>query len=107
MSVIETNVENFENDVLNAGGNVLVDFWAPWCGPCQAIAPILDEVAKEKTDLKIVKVNVDNNGELAVKYGVRGIPTMIMFNGGEILANKVGAAGKEDLLSWIDESLND
>lgn len=90
--------ENFEQDVLKAEGFVLVDFWAPWCGPCKMLGPVLEELAEELKDrVQIVKLNVDENRNLAVKYEVMGIPTMIIFNNGVVVESIVGFSGKETL----------
>ena len=97
---------SFESDVLNAEAPVLVDFWAEWCPPCHAIAPALDELATELDGkVTIAKLNVDENPEAAIRYGVRSIPTMIMFKGGEATAIQVGAAPKSRLLDWIERSI--
>ena len=93
----------FDKDVLAASGLVLVDFWAEWCGPCKQIGPVLDELANEmKGKIEIAKVNIDENPETPQKYGVRGIPTMIIFKNGQPLATKVGAMPKSKLVEWID-----
>lgn len=95
----------FENDVINSDTPVVVDFWAEWCGPCKMIGPSLEELSDEMGDkVKIVKLNIDENNETAIKYGVRSIPTLIMFKGGEAVDMKVGAAPKGDLNKWISQS---
>ena len=97
---------SFEADVIKSEKPVLVDFWAEWCGPCVQIAPELEELANEyKDSLTVVKVNIDENPETPAKYGVRGIPTLILFKDGEIAATKVGAAPKRQLSEWISTSL--
>ena len=97
---------SFEADVIKSEKPVLVDFWAEWCGPCVQIAPALEELANEyKESLTVVKVNIDENPETPAKYGVRGIPTLILFKDGEIAATKVGAAPKRQLSEWISTSL--
>ena len=96
----------FEADVLNSSVPVLVDFWAAWCGPCKMIAPVLDDIAPEyQGKLKIVKVNVDDNQAVPSEYGVRGIPTLMIFKNGENVATKVGALAKGQLLAFIDASI--
>ena len=105
--VININEDHtFEVAVLENKGLVLVDFWAPWCGPCKAISPVLDHLAKEITDVSIVKVNVDDHAELASKYGVRGIPTLILFKAGEIEETKVGSQNKAQLEAWLNNAVN-
>lgn len=104
--IITINDDSFENDVLKSELPVLVDFWAEWCGPCKMIAPILDEVAKEYDGkLTITKMNVDQNNATPAKFGVRGIPTLLMFKAGELIATKVGALSKPQLQAFIDEQI--
>ena len=106
MPTIKTNDGDFNNDVLNSDKPVLVDFWAEWCGPCKAIGPALEEIAGEKLDsLSIVKLNIDENPLTPQKYNVRGIPTLLLFKNGEVIAEKMGALPKSQLESWIDQSV--
>lgn len=96
----------FETEVLQAGLPVLVDYWAEWCGPCKMIAPLLDELAEEYAEkIKIVKLNIDDNPETPPKYGIRSIPTLMMFKNGEVEATHVGAASKSQLADFIDTNL--
>jgi thioredoxin 1 len=98
---------SFQDDVLGSDKPVLVDFWAEWCGPCRMIAPALEEIGAEMADrVTVVKLNIDDNPTAPAKYGVRGIPTMILFNGGAVAATKVGAAPKTQLQSWLEQVLN-
>ncbi|MFL2847975.1 MAG: thioredoxin [Coraliomargaritaceae bacterium] len=101
-NITELDQSNFEAFIASTNGSVLVDFWAPWCGPCKAIAPILEELATELSDtVKIGKVNVDNNSELASKYEVRAIPTIKIFKDGKVADTVVGLSSKEDLTSRL------
>ena len=97
---------SFEADVLQTGTTVLVDYWAEWCGPCKMIAPILDEVASAyQGKLQVAKMNVDENREVPAKFGIRGIPTLMLFKDGELVATKVGALSKAQLTAFIDQQL--
>ena len=102
-NLVEITNENFETEVLKSDKPVIVDFWAEWCGPCKALAPILEEISSEvETKAKVVKVNVDQAGELAQQYGIRGIPTLIFFKGGEVKSTLVGNQPKAEILKNIN-----
>ena len=106
MSIKQVSNDSFEVDVLKAETPVLVDYWAEWCGPCKMIAPILDEVSKAYDGrLQIAKMNVDENRDVPAKFGIRGIPTLMLFKGGQLAATKVGALSKSQLTSFIDGHL--
>ena len=101
MAVIELTKENFEREVLNSDKTVLVDFWASWCGPCRMLSPVVDEIAEERTDIKVGKVNVDDEEELAMRYGIMSIPTLIVFRGGEVKAQTMGVQPKAAILDML------
>jgi len=100
----ETSDTSFNNDVINSANLVLVDFWAPWCGPCRQLSPTIDDISNQYVDkLKVYKCNVDENPETPSKYGVRGIPCLMLFKDGQLLDTKVGASPKPILLEWINK----
>jgi thioredoxin 1 len=101
--IVHISDTSFNQDVLEADGPVLVDFWAEWCGPCKMIAPVLEELADDYDGkLKVCKLDIDANTQTAPKYGIRGIPTLIVFNNGEVVGTKVGALSKSQLSAFID-----
>lgn len=104
--IVQLSDESFESDVLNSDKPVLVDFWAEWCGPCKMIAPILDDIANEFGDrITVGKLNVDHNNQTPPKYGIRGIPTLLLFKNGELAGTKVGALSKAQLTEFIEQNL--
>jgi len=104
--IVHITDDSFEDDVLNAEHPVLVDYWAEWCGPCKVIAPILGEIAEEYAGkLQVAKLNIDENPATPPKYGIRGIPTLMLFKGGNVEATKVGALSKSQLSAFLDSNL--
>ena len=104
--IVHISDESFEEEVLQSERPVLIDYWAEWCGPCKIIAPVLDEIATEYFDrLKVVKLNIDDNPQTPPKYGIRGIPTLMVFKNGQVEATKVGAVSKAQLTAFLDDSL--
>lgn len=101
MAAIFVSNENFENEVLKSDVPVLVDFWAPWCGPCMMLGPIIEDIAEENADIKVCKVNVDENPDLAVEYKIMNIPTIVAFKNGEIYKKSVGIISKSEILELV------
>lgn len=105
MSSQHVNDQNFETEVLKSSEPVLVDFWAEWCGPCKMMSPIVDEVAGELSGkVKVVKINIDENPNVPTRYGIRGIPTFMVFRDGQLVETKVGGMSKSQLSSWIEKT---
>jgi len=105
-NVIEFNDQNFDSEVLESKTPVLVDFWAVWCGPCKAIAPIIEEIANDfNGKVSVGKVDVDNNNQVAMKYGIRSIPTLLLFKNGEVVDQVIGNVGKESIESMLSKAL--
>ena len=106
MATVSVTDDNFDTEVLKSTKPIVVDFWAEWCGPCKQIGPTLEEISNEMKDqVTIAKHNIDNEPNTPTKYGVRGIPTMLLFSGGELKATKVGATPKSDIVAWIKENI--
>lgn len=106
MSIEAINDTNFEAEVINADGPVLVDFWAEWCGPCRALLPVVEEIAGEMQEkVKIVKVNIDEAPQTPGKFGLRGVPTLMIFKEGKVVDTRVGGLPKAQLISWIEGNL--
>lgn len=102
MAALKITKENFEKEVLQSEKPVLLDFWAPWCGPCQMVGPVIDEIANEATQAKVGKVNVDEQGELAKQFKIMSIPALIVIKNGEVVKNAVGAKSKEEIMAMLD-----
>ena len=102
MAALKITKDNFQTEVLEANGTVLVDFWASWCGPCKMIGPIIDQIADERGDVKVCKINVDDEPELAAKFRVMSIPTLLVFKGGEVVNQSMGAKPKTAILAMLD-----
>ena len=103
---VNVSDNSFEGEVLNAEGPVMVDFWAEWCGPCKAMSPLVDELAGEMGEkIKVVKINIDESPEAPSKYGVRGIPTFMIFKGGQVVDTRVGGMSKSALTEWVESVL--
>lgn len=102
MAVINITLENFEAEVIKSEKTVLVDFWAPWCGPCRMLSPVVDEIGEERTDIKVGKVNVDEQEELAMRFGIMSIPTLIVFKNGEPVKKTMGVQPKAAILGLLE-----
>lgn len=102
MATITINKDNYENEVLSSDKPVLIDFWAPWCGPCQMLGPIVEAIAEENSHIKVCKINIDENSDLASQFKIMSIPTLVVMKGGEVYKKTVGVQSKSEILSLID-----
>lgn len=103
IKVEEILADDFSQEVEQAEGKVLIDFYAPWCAPCKMLAPVIEQIAQENTDIKVIKINADNSQELMAKFGIRGIPTLLLMNNGELVATQVGAASVSQVKKFIHQ----
>ena len=101
MAAININSNNFQNEIMNSDKKVLLDFWAPWCGPCRQVVPLVEQIAEERPDIKVGKINVDENPELAVQFGVMSIPTLVVMENGRIINQAKGARPKKAILNML------
>ena len=101
MSAVHINKQNFQEEVIQSDKPVLLDFWAPWCGPCRMVSPILDEIARERSDIKVAKINVDEEGELAMQFRVMSIPTLVVMKNGQVVSQSAGARPKSQILAML------
>ena len=101
MSAVHINKQNFQEEVIQSDKPVLLDFWAPWCGPCRMVGPILDEIARERSDIKVAKINVDEEGELAMQFRVMSIPTLVVMKNGQVVSQSAGARPKSQILAML------
>ena len=102
MAIVNITNANFKQEVLDSDKKVLVDFWAPWCGPCRMVSPIVDEIAEENTAIKVAKINIDEQPQLASQYGVMSIPTLLVFENGDVIEKAVGARNKSFILQMLE-----
>ena len=105
MAIVNVTDENFDNEVLKSSKPIVVDFWAEWCGPCKQIGPTLEEISNEMKDVVVAKHNIDDEPNTPTKFGVRGIPTMLLFKDGQLASQKIGATTKSNIVSWIKENI--